>query len=111
MWPRLVNIAIGIWLTASPAVLDFRGLAANNVHIAGPLIAAFACIAIWEATRPVRWVNLPLGLWLIASPLIVEHSVPATVNIVIAGGIVALNACLGGKIKQRFAGGWSSLLR
>ena len=109
MWSQILNTAIGIWLTAAPGVLGYDRPAADNEHIIGPLVATFACIAIWEATRSMRWVNLPLGLWLIAAPWILGHPTNATVNNVICGMAVATFSCLGGEVAQRFGGGWSAL--
>jgi SPW repeat len=111
MWPQLFNTALGIWLMAAPAVLEYGRPASTNDHIIGPLIATFACIAIWESTRSVRWVNLPLGLWLIAAPLILGHPQAAAINSVLCGIAIAVASCLGGAIQQRFAGGWSALWR
>lgn len=111
MWPQVISIAIGIWLMAAPAILGYGRPAATNDYIVGPLIATFACIALWEAMRPVRWVNLPLGLWLIAAPLVLGHPQAAAVNSVICGIAIAALSCFGGAIQQRFGGGWSSLWR
>jgi hypothetical protein len=111
MWPQLVNTALGIWLMAAPAVLGYGRPASTNDHIIGPLVATFACIAIWEATRSVRWINLPLGLWLIAAPLLLGHPPDGAVNSVVCGIAIAILSSVGGAIQQRFAGGWSALGR
>ena len=68
MWPRIVNIALGLWLMVAPSVLDYGDPAAANDRIVGPIAAALAVIAVWEATRPLRWVNVVLGLWLVIAP-------------------------------------------
>ena len=111
MWPRILNIASGLWLMASPAALGYDGAAADNCHIVGPIVATFACIAIWEATRPLRWLNLPLGVWLAASPMVYDYPFAGAVNVVLLGIMIAILATLGGAVQQRFAGGWSSLWR
>jgi hypothetical protein len=111
MWPQLFNTAVGIWLMAAPAVLKYGRPASSNDHIVGPLVATFACIAIWEVMRSVRGVNLPLGLWLIAAPMVLGHPQAGAINSVVCGIAIAIASCLGGAIQQRFAGGWSALWR
>ena len=109
MWPQLLNTALGLWLMAAPALLGYGRPASTNDHIIGPLVATFACIALWEATRSVRWVNLPLGLWLVAAPLLLGHSQAGAVNSVLCGIAIAVLSCVGGAVQQRFGGGWSAL--
>ena len=111
MWFQVMNTVIGIWLMAAPAVLHYGRPAATNDYIIGPLVATFACIAIWEATRPVRWINLLLGLWMIASPIFLGYPQAGAINCVVCGIGVAILACMGGAVRQRFAGGWSALWR
>jgi hypothetical protein len=111
MWPQIINAAIGIWLMAAPALLHYGRPAATNDYIVGPIVSTFACIAIWEATRPLRWVNLPLGLWLIVAPLILGSPQAAAINSVLCGIAIAALSCFGGAVQQRFAGGWSALWR
>jgi hypothetical protein len=111
MLPQIINTALGIWLMAAPAVLQYGRPASTNDHIVGPLIATFACIAIWEATRSVRWFNLPLGLWLMVAPLALGHPPDGMINSVLCGIAIAALSCVGGEVKQRFGGGWSALGR
>jgi hypothetical protein len=111
MLPQIINAILGIWLMAAPAVLGYSRPASTNDHIVGPLVATFACIAIWEATRSVRWVNLPLGLWLIVAPLALGHPTSGQLNSVLCGIAIAGLSCVGGAVTQRFGGGWSALWR
>jgi hypothetical protein len=111
MWPQIINTAIGIWISAAPGVLAYGRPASTSDHIVGPLVATFACIAIWEATRPVRWVNLPLGLWTAVAPWILGHPAGALLNNVLCGIAIAGLSCLGGTITQRFGGGWAAIWR
>ena len=111
MWPQLFNTALGIWLMAAPAVLEYGRPASTNDHIIGPLIATFACIAIWESSRSVRWVNLPLGLWLIAAPLDTGSSTSGSNQQRPVRHSDCDSVLSGGAIQQRFAGGWSALWR
>jgi hypothetical protein len=111
MWPQTISTAIGIWLMAAPAVLGFGRPASTNAHIIGPLVSTFACIAVWEATRPIRWVNLPLAVWLIAAPLVLGHPQAGAINSVLCGIAIATFSCLGGGVQARFGGGWSAVWR
>lgn len=109
MWAQAICTLLGIWLMAAPAVLGYDRPAATSDWIVGPLIATFACIAIWEATRSLRWCNLPLGVWLLIAPWLFEYSTEARVNSMAVGIAVAALACVKGRITEQFGGGWSVL--
>jgi hypothetical protein len=109
MWAQLINTLLGIWLTAAPAVIGYGGAARTNDYIIGPVAASCACIALWEATRPLRWVNLALGLWLLAAPWVLGYEPAALVNSLIVGVLLAAFATVRGQLRHRFNGGWSSL--
>lgn len=111
MWPQVINVALGLWLMAAPAVLGYGKPAATSDHIAGPLAATFACIAIWEVTRGVRWINVSIGVWVALAPWILGSSGAGQLNGVLTGIAIAGLSCLGGKIEQSFGGGWSALWR
>lgn len=111
MWQRFVSVALGVWLTASPKVFGYDAAAATNDYIAGPLTAAIACIAIAEVMRSLRWLTLPLGLWLLATPWVFKPSSPGCVNYMLIGTATVVMAFLGGHVRHRFAGGWTSLWR
>jgi hypothetical protein len=107
--PQLINIAIGLWLMAAPAVLGYGRPASVSDHVVGPLVATFACIALWEATRAVRRINLPLGLWAIVAPWALGAPMGGKVNGVLCGIAVAALSCFGGRIQQQFGGGWPAI--
>lgn len=109
MWAQVINVGLGLWLMAAPAVLAYGRPAATLDHIVGPLIATFACIALWEATRAVRWANLPLGLSLLVAPWLLDAPAAAKINSMLIGMLVALLSCVGGEVRRRFDGGWSML--
>lgn len=110
MWAQIINTALGIWLMAAPAVLGYGGAARINDRIVGPIAVTFACIAIWPATRPVRWVNLPLGLWLIVAPWLFSYGRVALLNSLAVGLLMTLLCIPRGK-RAHFGGGWSMLWR
>lgn len=112
MWARIVSAALGIWLMASPAVLNYGGVASTNDRILGPLIASLVTIAIWAIARPLRWTGVPLGLWLVVAPWILGYSDGvATVNSMVVGLLVIGLAFVRGTVDEEFGGGWSSLWR
>ena len=106
MWPRLINTALGIWTMAAPGTLGYGRPLATSDWIAGPLIATFAIMAIWEILRPLRWVNLPLGLWVAVAPWLLGAHMNARLNGTVAGLAVAMLALSGGAVAGRYAGGW-----
>lgn len=109
MWAQAINVLLGIWLMAAPTTLGYSGLAANSDHIVGPLVATFACIALWEVTRALRWLNLPLGLWQVVAPWLFDYPTAAAINGTIVGIAVAALTCIRGRLHHRFGGGWSAL--
>jgi hypothetical protein len=109
MWPQFLNMALGLWLMAAPAVLGYGPPGSHSDHIVGPLVVTFACIALWEATRPMRWVCLPLGVWLVAAPWVLGHPVAGQISSVATGMAIAGLSFLGGRISRQFGGGWSML--
>lgn len=109
MGPQIVSMCIGLWLMAAPAVLGYGRPLATSDHIAGPLIATFACIAIWECTRSLRWVNLALGAWVVLAPWALSGPPWGLLNGVVSGTATAFLASRGGEIRHRFGGGWEVL--
>lgn len=113
MWAQVINTIVGLWLMAAPSALRYADFTAkNNDHIIGPLIATFAIIAYWEATRVVGKWNIALGIWLLAAPWILSYEdTTAIINDMAAGALVVIFAFVKGRIEQQFGGGWSSLIQ
>ena len=111
MWGHVLNTILGVWLMAAPGVLGYEGIARDHDHIVGPVVATFACVAIWEATRPLRWVTFVGGLWMLAAPWLLSFPSDATINAMVVGIAVALLSLTGRKITHSFGGGWSALWR
>ena len=73
----------------APDLFGYSKTAADNDHIVGPVIAMFAIIALWEATRNLRWALIPLGGWLLLAPWILGYdSSLAIVNDMLVGALV-----------------------
>jgi SPW repeat len=88
-WEDMVGAALGLWLLASPYVLDYGGMAAaqNAVVVGFLLIAAefviLSFFRVWE-----EWINVVLGAWLVVSPWVLGTALVATVNFLIVGVLV-----------------------
>lgn len=110
MWAQIINALLGIWLMASPAVLGFENIAADNDHIVGPVIASFAVISWWESTRVVRLYNIPLGAWLLLAPWVLGYdSTTSILNDMLIGALVIGLSFIKGKVTETFGGGWSAI--
>ncbi|OKL39808.1 SPW repeat protein [Pontibacter flavimaris] len=112
MWAHVLNALLGIWLMASAAILGYSDAKTitDNEHIAGPIIASFAIISWWEATRVVRLYNVPVGLWLLLAPWVLGFdNTTATVNSMLVGALVTGLSFVKGKIKDVYGGGWSAV--
>jgi len=112
MWAQVINAILGIWLMAAAAILGYADAKTitNNEHILGPVIASFAIISWWEATRVVRLYNVPLGLWMLLAPWVLGFdNTAATVNSMLVGALVTGLSFVKGKIEETYGGGWSAV--
>lgn len=112
MWAQVINTIIGVWLMAAPSYLAYVSSGENNCHIVGPVIATFAIVAYWEATRGVRKFNYLPGLWLLLSPWILgyESALPI-INDMFCGMLVLVFSSVKGKIEGSYGGGWKAIRR
>lgn len=110
MRAQIVNIFLGLWVMAAPALLGYGPAAADNGHIMGPVIVTFAAVAIFECTRPVRKWNYLCGIWLLLAPWILGYEADwAIISDMVAGIAVIIFASVKGTVTSSFGGGWSSL--
>lgn len=108
----LISAALGIWLMAAPAIFGYRGSAADNDWICGPLVVSFGLIAAWGAMRSVRWTNFGIGAWIFVAALVLDYgSLRARISVLVTGLLLALLASIRGRGRQRCGGGWSMLWR
>jgi hypothetical protein len=106
MWNQIVIIVIGLWLMASPDVMEYSGPERTNHHILGPLVVSFGVIALSETTRSVRWANAAVGLWLIAAPFALSYNPLKSSLLGVA--IFALSLIEGSR-REQLGGGWTRL--
>jgi len=86
-WEDWATLLIGVWLCASPWVLQLADPSAmQNLVAVGFLVIigelfTFYTLRIWE-----EWINIILGLWLVVSSWMLAIATPeATANAVIVG--------------------------
>jgi len=91
-----VNLALGLWLAVSPAVLRFRGPLQDS-DIASGVIAVV--VAIWALrVAPQRhiaaWISLIVALWILVSPwsLHVVGDGPTFASNALCGSVMAIFA-------------------
>ena len=91
-WEDWTNLVLGLWLIASPWLLQFSGApaAAWNAWISGAIIGVLAAAALYQVQQWEEWVNALAGLWLVVSPWALGFSADqvTTWNAVIVGVLV-----------------------
>jgi hypothetical protein len=109
MWARVASVLLGLWLMAAPAVLGYGRLAADNDHVIGPLVVAFATVAMSAVLRSLRWVSVALGGWLLLGPWLLGHPPLALVNDLVVGLLLIALAFVRGSVGDQLGGGWAAL--
>jgi hypothetical protein len=111
MWARAATIAVGLWLMAAPAVLDYGEPARTVDRVAGPVIATAAFIAVWDVARALRWANLAPAAGLVLAPWILGYELLVGLHSAAAGLVVLATTPVRGPLRQRFGGGWRAVWR
>jgi hypothetical protein len=95
MWPRVVEIAIGAWLSASPWVLSNNGLASAlhiNDLVCGLAIVLLSALSFWPKFGRVHLAEIPIGLWILGFAYFgSSHPAPAVVQSEILSALFLLN--------------------
>lgn len=110
MWFQMAAALVGLWLMASPSVLEYGEPARTNNLIAGPIAVSLAVIAIWEIGRELRWINVAIGVWLLIAPWILGYTTDAVINSLISGALLIGFSLVRGRVTGQYGGGWKSLL-
>lgn len=79
MWPRTVELMIGVWLAASPLLFamptgEGRWLTCFTF---GGLVVVFSCLSFWDAARHARFGTLAAGLILAAKAYFTAETPPS----------------------------------
>lgn len=109
MTARLVSTAIGLWLMAAPAVLDYDDPAASVDWVVGPIVASLSVIAVSDVARSLRWTVLPLAAALLAAAVLPDYDSLARVNSAVCAVALAALTPLGARTQAKMGGGWSAL--
>ncbi len=93
MWPRIVEVMLGLWLVLSPAIfrLGPGDVALRVIDLAcGAAVAALSLAAI--RVRLLRIAVLVIGVWLIGYGYVAGWypSPPGYKNLIIVGGLVSV---------------------
>lgn len=110
MLPLIVSALTGLWLMASPSLLEYSDPARSNDWIVGPVAASLSVIAISKITRGLRWALLPLGLWQLLAPWALGFSSTPVLNATGTGLLLLACLALSRPATARAGGGWRSLL-
>jgi hypothetical protein len=109
-WNLVVSVILGIWLMASPSVLNIQGRLAMSNYIEGPMIVAFSIIAFAEVFRSIRYLNILFGFGLILAPWIALGSpLSGILNNSFIGILTIALSIRKGEISERY-GAWEKLL-
>ena len=107
MWGQIFNIILGIWLMAAPQLLSYHGMAADNDHIIGPVVASFAIIALSGCTNAVGKYNIPLGAWLLFAPWVLDYDKEISIaNDMVTGVLIIVFSLFRRTTKNQYGGGW-----
>lgn len=109
-WNLVISVLLGIWLMASPSILNIQGGLAISNYIEGPMIVAFSIIAFAEVFRSIRYLNILFGLSLLLAPWISSGStLPGICNNIALGILVIALSFRRGAISERY-GAWEKLI-
>jgi hypothetical protein len=111
MWPRIINIVLGVWLMAAPGILGYDGAGRTNDVIVGAVSATSAIVSLSEVMRPIRWVNVAMGASLLVAPMYLGFDYGAAWHRLFVGLLMLSSALVRGRIESRFGGGWSAVWR
>lgn len=110
MIAQIVNVLVGLWLMAAPAVLGYGGAARANDLIVGPIAATFAWVAINQATRPCRWVVVALRAWMLVASFVLGAGGAARWNGLLSGAAMLGLGLVRGRVSARMGGGWRAVV-
>jgi hypothetical protein len=112
-WQDWVNLLLGVWLFASPWLMNYAAeppRASWNAHILGAVIAVIALAVMYAPRAWEEVVNFVLGAWTLISPwaLGFANNKEVMLNTAIVGAIVAVLA-LWAAIKDKNTNGlWNT---
>jgi hypothetical protein len=104
MWPRIVEILLGIWLIASPLIFrtaDTCMRGAVNDLICGAAVIVLSLVSFSSRFRRAHFLILLVAAWLLITGYIAGHPAPpAAQNLIIVGLLLAMFAIIPGRINE-----------
>jgi hypothetical protein len=104
MWPRIVEILLGIWLIASPFIFrtaETGVLGAVNDLICGSAVVVLALVSFSGRFYRAHFLILLVAGWLVTTGYIAGHPAPpAAQNLIIIGLLLAMFAIIPSRINE-----------
>jgi hypothetical protein len=92
-WPRLVSLAIGVWLVLSTLAFRTGSSPGFNRLMVGSFVVCCSVMALWAPW--FRFVNLALGVWLVVFASVFRHQTTfLAVSTLVAGGALVVFSAL-----------------
>jgi len=95
MWPRVVEIVIGLWLLSSPWVLAHNPAESAwhlNGLICGSAIVLLSVLSFWPASKKAHLAEIPIALWVLGFAYFGSmHPAPAVVQSDLLAALFLLN--------------------
>jgi hypothetical protein len=109
-WTLGASALLGVWLMASPDILNSVGGAADSDHLLGALVVVVAITAMAEVGRAFRFFNILLAVAIVVAPWVLSGaSFVARLNDLAAGVLLIALSLPRGKIQNRY-GGWNPFI-
>lgn len=89
IWQDWVNLILGLWLIASPWIMDYTsaGFAAGDAWILGVALVTISIVGLISPDVWEEWMNLLLAALILVSPITVgftHHDVAVWNNVIIS---------------------------
>ncbi len=95
-WEDWISLALGVWLGASPWLLQFVGgemIVTQNAFLVGLLLVLTEIVTLTAFRDWEEWINVVLGAWLVVSPWVLGITAPVPMaNFVVVGLLVLVLA-------------------
>lgn len=106
----VTGAAIGLWLMASPSILDYSGSPGAADRVVGPVIFALCVAAMWPATRWIGGLNLIAGAWLLVGPIVLLAPDRALFTNIACGTVLIALGVFICPTAVETGGGWTALM-
>ena len=96
LWTHFANMALGVWLLTSPAILGYEsGPLVYSDRVSGLLAVLFGFLSLNPRLGWARWATAATGLWVTAAPLVFwAPTAGAYLNGTLVGALIAFFAVM-----------------